>query len=1405
MMIPSLIRCFAPLDPLDPERTGGDAPGDGQCAAPVCASLRKAFSRTLGKLPRLFLLTLCLTIADGAGGASVDARSGAAQKPAQPRILFVANDPGHMQGKKTLLEEVAQRSGISFSTVFALLLEDDDYAGLFEGVDLVLIDTHDKALGDSIMARVGPKAAVAQVFSNPARIAARQKMAADVHQRLREYWINGGRVNYERMFRFLLVRHFRTARGAVEAPLAVPDSGIYHPRFPNRMTASAREYLDWIRRQDAGKQTDPPVVGLVINRVDIDNDQTELIDAMIERIERAGALALPVFFHDRPETPDGLRRTLLENGKPLADVLIYATTPHVPVERRAEIEAMGVPVLGTARFRNPAIGGGAVKAWKESAVGIPMMNIPSALATPEYVGITDISLVAAESQDRRQRELIFEQFDSLVAKAQKLIRLQGLENREKRVAILFYNSPPGEKNLSASNLNIPESLASILAALKASGYDTEALSEETLTGLAQKTLAPFYHEGKLEPLLRENLAAAFPVAEYRAWFDRLPEATRNEITARWGEPEDSSMATEVDGVPSFVIPRVATGKLVMLRQPPRGDRLDDREKAIYHDVRLPPNHYYLASYLWVRQVYGADALVHLGTHGTQEWMPGKERGLSVNDAPNLAVGDVPVFYPYIVADIGEAIQAKRRGRALIVSHQTPPYAPSGLHDDLTRLHELMHDYSSVETPAVRDRLRDDIVEIVTKGHYHADVGWDEKRMESDFDAFLETLEAYLHELAEQSQPLGLHAFGVTPVDEHRLTTVMQMLGKPFLEAVFGQGSEKAGEAFAIDYRNLRESEAFKVLLRHVVGSEALPSDAHPALLPLVEKGRRYYAALAADGETGGLLAALSGRHLPVSSGDDPIRNPESLPTGRNLYGFDPARVPSPQAWKAAEESLPALIQQHREKHGKAPEKLAFTLWSVETMRQHGVLEAQILQALGVKPVWDAGGRVTGVALVPSGELRRPRIDVLVTASGAYRDMFPNALKRIDEAVALVAALDEPGNPVREDVRRLADRLTAKGLAREAAEKYARLRIFGPASGNYGTGLADAALASDTFGEGGEGRQNRQEGEAKLAGLYVGRLGHFWNEEGKVDETAEAIQTEVFTEHLRKVDAAVLARSSNIFGLVNIDDAYQYLGGLALTIRSLTGKSPETYVADLRNPRQARIETTEKFIATEMRTRYFHPNWVAEMQKEDYAGAVEMLKNVNNFWGWQVMAPEVVRPDQWREFHEIYVRDKFQLGLPQWFEQHAPHAQAQMIERMLEAVRKEYWDAGSVTVDELKERYRHLAREFDVVSDNALFNEFVGLAPERDAADSAQGFGLDAAAPPRTAAQEPEPQPEPRPTQQVEGMRLEKAEPAWEADFPFLELLGLLCLALATLGGATHGWRRPDFSTLHPTEKLSCNH
>ncbi len=1280
-----------------------------------------------------------------------------------PEVLMVVRDPSHAVAKIALLKEAAQKSGIRLRHVFAASLQDDDYRLLYQGAALVLFDTGKKIVADDIDARAATNHPVSMVQLMPDSLSAagrRGKLTQTDHERLYAYYHNGGRRNFENMFRYLATTLFETAREDVSPPVVMPDDGVYHPDLPGQVSASVASYLAWKGRDS---RLPGPVIALVFPRAFLVNGQMSLPDAMIRQIEETGAMPLAVFFTDRPQNQGALQRLLVQKGAPAASVIIYMGALHVPGDRRAEIEAMGIPVLGTIKYRP-----GLPEDWRKSTAGVSMAAIPTGYATPEYAGFIDPMVVATESRDNKD-VLLREQFGSVINKALKLARLQTLPHNEKQLVIFYYNTPPGEQNLSASNLNIPESLQRILEALAKSGYRTATPEAADLTRYARRLLAPFYRPGELEGLLRDGLAETLPVDAYQTWFDTLPEPVRRNITTRWGRPEHSSMVATIGGKKMFVIPRILLGNVAVTRQPPRGDRIDGKEKSIYHDTKLPPNHYYLACYLWARQSRKADALIHLGTHGTQEWMPGKERGLSIHDAPNLAVGDVPVVYPYIVANIGEAIQAKRRGRAVIISHQTPPYAPSGLYDDLLNLHELIHQYAAVDTPSVRVKLQEDIIRKVLAGNYEKDMGWTAERMRTDFSSFLESFHAHLHTLAEAVQPLGLHSFGATPQDDHRLFTVMQMLGKPFYRAVF-HNDEKMSELFTVDYKQMKETEPYRLLERHIRKGEPLPSGTTPELSAFLEKGRRYYANFDAAGEIAGILKALSGRHIPASTGDDPIRNPDSHPTGRNMYGFDPAKVPSRQAWEAGREAMASLMDKFREKNGRRPKKLSFILWSVETMRQHGVVEAQILHALGVRPVWDDGGRVTGIEVIPAGRLGRPRIDILVTASGAYRDMFPNALKHIEEAVAKVAALQEPDNAVRIHTAQLESHLVQKGMKPEQAHLYSLARIFSNANGVYGLKIDAASLASDTWGEGPGGRQDRRRGEAKLADLYMSRIGYLWGEEGDRGQ-----HKELFAENLKKVDAAVLARSSNLYGVVNTDDPFQFLGGIGLAVRHLTGKNPELYIADLRIPGKGKAETVSQFLATEMRTRYFHPNWVAEMKKEGYAGAVEMVKVVNNFWGWQTTAPEAVRADQWQELADVYIHDKHRLGLKEWFEKENPAAQAQLIERMLEAVRKEYWSAPQETVAALKKRYRELAGRYAVQSDNRAFQNFVysGYGIEGGSPLSAAIQPRADTAPPAASLKEP----------QVRGLQLQRVPAAPKASA--LRPLWLVCLAplLAFVSGS----------------------
>ncbi|MFY9513384.1 MAG: cobaltochelatase subunit CobN, partial [Rubrivivax sp.] len=1090
---------------------------------------------------------------------------------------------------------------------------------------------------------------------------------------------------------------------SLPAPQVFPPAALYHPQLPQAVLPTPQAYLAWKGVTAAQR---PPAVAIAFHQQSIAAAQTGFLDDLVARIEASGAIALP--FYSPVMDNDAMRRMLLVDGKPVADVIVNTQITLNPEARRKEFEALGLPVIQAMAYRR-----GDAAQWAADPQGVPIVDVPFYLAQAEYTGIADIQIAMATRSGDEQVEPIAPQAAAVAAKALNLLRLQRKPAAEKKLAVFFWNYPAGEKNLSASFMNLPRSLSATLAALQAAGYRSDSIDETPLTLQLQRLLAPAYRPASdravLQELLRDGLADTLPVAQYRQWLQALPPAVQASLRERWGEPERSAMVVQHNGQPAFVIPRLQLGHVSLLPQPGRAERGDDREKALYHSTSAVPGHHYLATYLWARSRFGADALVHFGTHGTQEWLPGKERGLSVHDHPMLAVGDVPVFYPYIVDNIGEATQAKRRGRAVIISHQTPPFAPAGLHDRLTQVHDLLHAWLAQDAGEVKTQLRAQFLADVRRERIDRDMGWTDERITTDFDGFVSAVHDHLHELARSVQPMGLHTFGRGADERWRIATVLMMLGQPFWEAVAGPG-EEADEMLVGDHKRLAESTPYKRLAALLQGDESqLPAPQRAQ----AEQARRWYRDLGADNELQSLLAGLAGRYIPTSYGGDPVKNPDSLPTGRNLYGFDPSRVPTRAAWEAGKEAMDKLIATHRQQTGKAPGKLTFTLWSVETMRHFGLLEAQALWALGVEPQWDAGGRVSGVQLVPRSKLGRPRVDVVLSATGLYRDHFPNLMQRLAQAAQLAAQADEADNPVATNSRRIAQQLQARGVDAATALDAAQTRIFASESGRYGTGLDEAALATDSW-------KTQAEGDRKLAELYLSRMqfaygpdDNRWGRRGPVGN--------LYAEHLRGTEGAVLARSSHLYGMLSTDDPFQYLGGIALAVRHLDGKAPQLYISNLRGAGAGRIEGAAGFLAKELATRNFHPGYIQGLMAEGYSGTLQVLDGISNFAGWQSVAREIVRDDQWQEFMDVYVRDKHQLGLRRWFEAHNPHALAQSIERMLEAARLGQWQADAASVAELKAQYRELAARHQVRSDNRTFQRFVDA-----------GYGLQAA-PPRTAA------------------------------------------------------------------------
>ncbi|QIB66107.1 cobaltochelatase subunit CobN [Kineobactrum salinum] len=871
--------------------------------------------------------------------------------------------------------------------------------------------------------------------------------------------------------------------------------------------------------------------------------------------------------------------------------------------------------------------------------------------------------------------VIDEQLDLLLDRAMRLVTLRRKAPASKKIALMYWSYPPGERGVSASNLNVPRSLAMLLPQLAAAGYQVDVATAATLEAQLPQLLDPWLGQVPLAQWTAQHpqFWAPAPLADYKRWFGQLPAAVRDKITARWGEPEQDAMVLGSGKDAAIVVPRIEFGQLVMLPQPARMPA--DSSLASYHDGDLPPPHAYLAAYWLLREDFAADALIHFGTHGNQEFLPGKERGLSVDDAAWLALGDLPVIYPYITDNIGEALQARRRGQAVTISHQTPPFAPAGLHGELLQVHDLLHEWQLLDDGPVRSRTEAAIIASIAEGTLYRDLGWERQRIEADFPAFQHELHLYLHELAVDAQPLGLHVFGSFPDPEHRVSTLMQMLGEDLYNAL---DLEDPSELFVDDYTQLTGSEPYRFVSRFVLEGEVPQLLADDTLRELAVQAVQWDRAMLDNNEIRHLLAALAGRYIPTTTGGDPIRNAGILPTGRNIFGFDPSRLPTERAWQVGRELADELIATHLETHQDYPESLAISLWSSEAMRQQGVMEAQMLHLLGLEPRWDRGGRLEQLVIVPAETLGRPRVDVVASITGIYRDQFPHFIEHLAHALTELAALDEPANPVSRHVQMLTQKLVGSGTDPVRARQLATIRVFSSASGSYGTGVPDGVL--DT-----EGWDHDEE----LAQAYLARMQYGYGAgDGMWAVSLEDVN--LYAENLGRVQGAILGRSSNLHGLLSTDHPFEYLGGIAMAVRSLSGTTPALYISNLRTAGGERNVSAARFLAGELRSRYQHPGWISAMQDEGYAGTLELLNVVNNFYGWQVTDPSMVRDDQWQAFHEVYLQDSLGLGLQAWFEEHNENAMQRIVERMLDAVRRDYWQADAATVQDLVERHRELA-------------------------------------------------------------------------------------------------------------------
>ena len=1156
------------------------------------------------------------------------------------------------------------------------------------------------------------------------------------------YYANGGVENWSRMFHYVSARYLGKS-DKIDPPVEVPDNGYYHPDHEEVFTETAA-YLKWYRESGHWKEGAPMVL------VDFANGwrsgMTTSLDMMVRTLEKSGMNVAPVFgWPVEPGFPAMLKPDVIINRshgrfhQGEAGVELLAKSVQAPVIRSLSLQFDRKTVTEYRANKDGLRGPGL-------SIGTIVSELDGTIAPILTEGLEK------DSEGRKLDTGIQERMDRLAERIHKWARLRRLANKDKKVAVVYF-AGIGKADFTAAGMNVPRSLTRFLGGMKGAGYklpNAPTDSEALLKAMLEKGHNVAEEEaGELEKMLAAGDTTLLPVEEYSAWFDKLPAALKNAVTEAYGPAPGTFMVTRREGRSYFIIPAIRDGNVVLLPQPARGAKMDAK---LQHSDTVPPPHQYLAVYYWLQHGFGADAVVHYGTHGTYEFLPGRPVGQLDDDWSDQVVGALPSIYVYTMDNVGEALLAKRRGVAEMVSHQTPPIVAAQLSEsdnELASLYRLTQGFFHTEGGTLRQKMREQIRELAVKRKLDRDLRRDWVKNEPGDDEILQ-LDQYLDDLEEAKIPVGLHVHGVADKAEDLALTVTEILGRPFIEEAAGKKNLEGAE-----YRAARLSAAKKVagMLARPVGSkvpgrdEAPPvttawleggtghpagapmgSGGHPAGVPMGSGGHPAGVPMGSGGHPAGVpmgagggrrgspaggvaarmeqstalrprqqasmavyaqrveqlradfaqtsneisatLAALDGKYVRPGGGGDPVRAPQALPTGRNLYGVNPSEIPTRVAWDVGVKLADDLVAAERKRLGRYPKKVGFNLWATEVIRQYGADLAQVLWLLGVRPVWDERGIIVDLEVIPGAELKRPRIDVVIQAAGQFRDSFPDRMELLDKAVRMAAAATDVENFIAANSQELETTLKAQGMSAKDAKAYSLARVFSNGVGGYGTGITGGVAKSGGYTD---TKSISEEYMERSGAVYTGET---WGK--KVPRLYEAA--------LKNVDAVSISNSSNTISALTLDHYFEYLGGMTMAIRDAHGQQAAAYVADTRDPDKTRTLTAEEALAQDFRTQLWNRKWIEGMKDQDFSGASEITKLATNLWGWQVTRPESIQQYMWQETFEMYVQDREKLGMKEWFDSKNAFAWQVMTATMLEAIRKGYWKADEATKRTLANEY-----------------------------------------------------------------------------------------------------------------------
>ena len=1094
--------------------------------------------------------------------------------------------------------------------------------------------------------------------------------------------------------------------------------------------------------------------------------------------------------------------------------------------------------------------------WENDKQGMNGGFMSQSIVTPEIDGAIRPYVVFGQRINKEGLQEVYgipDRMESFVESVQGYVNLKNKKNSSKRIAI-FYFKGPGQNALTASGMEVVPSLYNLLVRLKNEGYNVGKLpaNPQELAKMIQAQGAVFgtYAEGAYTQFLQSGHPALVTAQQFAGWTQKaLSKKMIKEMNQLYGSFPGKYMATD-DG--KLAVARLQFGNVALLPQVMAGVGGDSFK--IVHGTDQAPPYTYVASYLWARYGFSADALIHFGTHGSLEYTPRKQVALGSNDWSDRLIGVVPHLYIYTIGNVGEAMIAKRRTYAQTQSYLTPPFKESELRQTYKQLSDAIQSYE--KKASAEQSLK--VKALTVKMGIARELGLDAKQMNKPYSADeIARVENYAEELANEKITGKLYTLGVPydnddvrtsvyamatdpiaygmlavdklkgraqeGVEKHKQlfdrlylskarNTVTQLLGSAsvsdeyicryvgitpaelqmarkveamqaapdpiqmMMQMADQMGGMKEAKPKRVDHRTVSELRAAKVSHKKKIpqmSREAFEKMEQTGRFPdkmmeAIKKGQKWYqedlkkAKMAKAGkvsqksskdkgmmmskapkytrqqihlaqaittvehalqnvgkysealrqsplnEMSSLMNALNGGFTAPSPGGDLIVNPNTLPTGRNLFSINVENTPSEDAWEKAKELCDNTIKMYCERHkGEYPRKVSYTLWSSEFIETEGATIAQILYMLGVEPVRDAFGRVTDLRLIPSKQLGRPRIDVVVQTSGQLRDLAASRLFLINKAIEMAANAkgDKYDNLVKAGVTESERVLVEKGMSPKEAREVSMYRVFGGVNGNYGTGIQEMVTAGD-----------RWDKESQIAEVYMNNMGAYYGDE----KNWETVRKAAFEAALTRTDVVVQPRQSNTWGALSLDHVYEFMGGMNLAVRNVTGKDPDAYLADYRNHSNMRMQEVKEAIGIEGRTTIFNPAYIKEKMKGGASSASTFAEIVTNTYGWNVMKPKAIDKEMWDEIYNVYVKDKYNLGTKEFFDKQNPAALMEMTAVMMESARKGMWKATPQQLKDIAKLHTETVNKYKpscsgFVCDNAKLRNYI--ASKTDAASA----------------------------------------------------------------------------------------